>query len=114
MTENNVLHAHFREHIRRNFARERAALLEVAVLRADFDVRALGCGKSGFKVGERNASYDFHALYVGNQRLEFLKKRLCLGTSFVHLPVARDNRFSYRFVHNKTSFLIAFYANITC
>ena len=100
MSDDDVFHAEFDKHIRRNFARERAFLCPVHVFRADMNVRAFRHFDRCSEVGVRRADYDV-GFRVFDQRNKFGHESLRLGDSIVHFPVTCDNRFT----HNKFSFI---------
>ena len=54
----------------------------------------------------RNAQHRLTGLCLGKQGLEFLDKGLDITHEHIHLPIARNNRFSVLGIHGMTSFLI--------
>ena len=94
MPDDDIFYANFLQHIRGNFSGECAALLEVQVLRTQFDVAALErlchCRQADIRRADDNLS-----LGICNQRKQILHQRHRLGRGFIHFPVSRDNWFSH-------------------
>ena len=104
----NILYAHLSQHLSRDLAGECAGNSPVAVLCANFDVGAAGQLQSRLQIGVGNTD-DNAAVSVFYQRFQLFDQRFCLGTGFVHFPVAGDNSLSFCFIHGFCLLLDDFY-----
>ena len=99
MAEDDVAHGKFLEHSGANLTGERAEIIFTHVLRAEPDVRTIYHGlRHRFKRGEWRADDDVHFPDVGQFHLEVIDQRHRLGNGLVHLPVTRNNQFTF-FIH---------------
>ena len=99
MAENDVAHGKFLQHAGANFAGERAEIVFAHVLRAQPDVGIVNDGLGHrFQRRERRAHHDVHLLDVGQFQFQVADQGQRLGHRFVHLPVARNDQFSF-FIH---------------
>ena len=104
MANDHVLYAHFGQHICGDLAGECAALFEVHVLSANFDVGALSQTQCSFQIGKRYADDDSTGL-VCCDGLQSLDQCSSFLTVLVHLPVAGNNCLSQCLIHSKFLFL---------
>ena len=104
VTDDDILHTQLLEHRCGDFSGKGSALCPVAVLGADLYIGSLGQCQRCLQIGVRRAQHDL-TIRVLYQRQQFGDECLCLGTVFVHFPVAGDDRTAFCFVHIGSSSL---------
>ena len=99
VTNDNILYAHFCQHICRNFASECTLFFKVYVFCTNFNVCAFCQPQSGFQIGERYADNHTTGLVCCDWLQCFNQFRSFLAV-LVHFPVAGNNCLSQCLIHN--------------
>jgi hypothetical protein len=93
--QNHVLATHVEQHLRADFARERAFRLVVTVLRAEAH---RGTGQRlphSFQIQSRRTNGDFHIAGLADLRRNRPGQSRAFGPAGVHLPIAGNEFFTH-------------------